>query len=185
MGDVPLIITSVDYNDPRLFVRTNKDTVYNQIIADLQLAVQQLPASWDISEVARVTRYAARGMLAKVYLTRQNYAAARPLLQDLVDNPGTYQLMPSYKNVFGLNNEMNAETMYSVRYKSNSNGLGNTFTYSMDKVSGSPGFRSASDLRGSAIYVTADSVRKSTTFLTGAIMAPAIMMWANTRTPRH
>ena len=166
-GDVPLITTSVDYNDPLLFVRVSKDSVYRQIIADFQLAVQKLPASWDVSAAARVTSYAAKGMLAKVYLTQQNYAAARPLLQDLLDNPGTYQLLPSYKNVFGLNNEMNAEVMYAVRYKSNSNGLGNTFTYNMDKVSGSPGFRSASDFRGSAVFVAADSIRKNTTFLTG------------------
>lgn len=166
-GDVPLVTTSVDYNDPKLFVRTNKDSVYSQIIADFQFAIQKLPASWDATAVARVTAYAAKGMLAKVYLTQKNYAAARALLQDLIDNPGPLQLLPSYKNVFGLNNEMNAEVMYAVRYKSNSNGLGNIFTYNFDKVSGSPGYRSASDFRGSAVFVTADSVRKSTTFLTG------------------
>ncbi|MBS1565515.1 MAG: RagB/SusD family nutrient uptake outer membrane protein [Bacteroidetes bacterium] len=166
-GDVPLVTTDVAYNDPKLYVRTNKDSVYNQIIADLQAAIQKLPASWDATVVARATSYAAKGMLAKVYMTQKNYNAARVLLQDLVDNPGPLQLLSSYKNVFGLNNEMNAEVMYAVRYKSNSNGLGNIFTYNFDKVSGSPGYRSASDFRGSAVFVTADSVRKSTTFLTG------------------
>jgi len=166
-GDVPLITTAVEYNDPKLYVRTNKDSVYSQIIADLQLAIQKLPASWDATAVARATGYAAKGMLARVYLTQKNYTAARALLQDLIDNPGPLQLLTSYKNVFGLNNEMNAEILYAVRYKSNSNGLGNVFTYNMDKLSGSPGFRSASDFRGSAVFVTADSVRKGTTFLTG------------------
>ncbi|KAI9435217.1 RagB/SusD family protein [Russula earlei] len=164
-GSVPLITTLVGYND--VTPRADSATIYNQIIADFKTAIQYLPASWDASQAARATVGAAKGMLAKVYLTQKNYAAARPLLLDLLQNPGTYQLMPSYKNIFGVSNEMNAEVMYAVRYKSNSNGLGETYTYNMDKVSGSVGFRSASDLRGSSVYVTADSIRKNVTFLTG------------------
>ncbi|HEY4148525.1 MAG TPA: RagB/SusD family nutrient uptake outer membrane protein [Chitinophagaceae bacterium] len=166
-GDVPLVTTSVAYNDVTYYPRVNKDTVYKQIIADFTTAIHNLPTSWDPTQVGRVTVYAAKGMLAKVYLTQKNYPAARALLQDLLTNPGTYILQPSYKTIFGLNNEMNNEIMYAVRYKSNSNGLGETYTYNMDKISGSVGYRSAGDYRGTTVFTAADSIRKNSTFVTG------------------
>ena len=166
-GDVPLVTSNVAYNDTGYYHRVNTGVVYNQIITDLTIAAQKLPAAWDITEVARVTKYAARGMLAKVYLTQKNYAASRVLLQDLMDNPGPYALQASYKNIFGLRNEMNNEILYAVRYKSNFNGMGENFTFNMDKISGSVGYRSAGDFRGTALWVGSDSIRKSATFSTG------------------
>jgi hypothetical protein len=162
-GAVPLVTSAVAYNDPALYQKADTAGVYAQIIADLTVAMQQLPGSWDVTEAGRVNSYAAKGMLAKVQLTRKNYAAARVLLQDLVTTPGPCQLLPSFKSVFGTGNEMNAEILYAVRFKSNANGVGNFFTYDLDKLTGAVGFRSASDYRGR--YVTADSVRKNTTFL--------------------
>jgi hypothetical protein len=166
-GDIPLVTASVTFDDTASVRRKSKDLVYAQIIQDFRDAINLLPASWTSADLARVTTGAAKGMLAKVYMTQQNYTAARTLLLDLLNNPGPYQLLPNYKNIFGINNEMNAEILYAVRFKSASNGLGNTFTYNMDKLSGSVGFRAASDFRGNTPFPNADSVRKSQTFLTG------------------
>ena len=166
-GDVPLITSSVAYNDVASFRRVNIDTVYTQIISDLTTAMQKLPPSWTLTQVGRVTNYSAKGMLAKVYLTLKDYQSSRALLLDLIQSPGPCRLLSDYKEVFGINNEMNAEIMYAVRYKSNSNGLGNTFTYNMDKLPGSPGYKAASDFRGNTPFPNADSIRKSQTFLTG------------------
>ena len=161
-GAVPLVTTAVAYNDPALFQKADTAAVYAQIITDLTAAINLLPGIIQPTDAGRVSSYAAKGMLAKVQLTRKNYGAARILLQDLVTTPGPCQLLPSFKNVFGTGNEMNAEIMYAVRYKSNANGVGNDFTYNLDKATGAVGFRSASDYRGR--YVTADSARKNTTF---------------------
>lgn len=166
-GDVPLVTKSVEYTDPAAAIRKNKDSVYSQIVADYKDAINKLPASQSTAQAARVTSYAAKGMLAKVYLTQKNYDEAKTLLWDLLQNPGQFQLLPNYKNVFGVANEMNAEIMYAVRFKANSNGMGNTFTFNMDKLSGSVGYRAASDFRGPTPFPTADSIRKFQTFLTG------------------
>ena len=163
-GDVPLVTSVVDFDDKESYKRIPVATVYNQIIADFKRAVETLPPSWGSNEAARVTSGAAKGMLAKVYLTLKQYALARPLLQDLIDNPGPYTLQSSYKNIFGLNNEMNSEIMYAVRYKSACHGMGNTFPFNLDRLAGSPGFRSASDFRGSAVFPTVDSFRRAATF---------------------
>jgi hypothetical protein len=172
-GGVPLITSSVEYND--VTPRSDSATIYNQIVSDLQTAVQKLPATWDASQAARVTSYTAKAMLAKVYLTQQRWTDSKNLTWDLIQTPGQYKLLPSYNSIFGINNEMNAEIMYAVRYKANSNGLGETYTYNMDKLSGSVGFRAAADVRNNGAtgndstrpFLAADTFRKNQTFLTG------------------
>lgn len=162
-GDVPLVISNIAYTDPVANTRVPKADVYTQIINDFKFAAINLPTDRTAGQEGRVTKAAAKGMLAKVYLTIKDYPNARLLLQDLIDNPGIHKLLPNFKNIFGVANEMNEEIMYAVRYKSNSNGLGQSFTYQLDKVTGSAGYRSASDYRGK--YVTADSFRKAATFV--------------------
>lgn len=166
-GDVPLITNFVAYNDASFYRRVDKDTIYQQIISDFSIAQQKLPSTWTATQLGRVTKYSAAGMLAKVYLTLKDYPSSRAILLDLLQNPGPYKLLPDYRSVFGISNEMNAEVMYAVRFKSNSNGLGNDFTYFMDNLPGSPGFKAASDFRGNTPFPNADSIRKLQTFLTG------------------
>lgn len=162
-GGVPLVTSNIDYTDAAANTRASVADVYSQIIADFQFAADNLRSDRISGEEGRVTKYAAKGMLAKTYLTLKDYPNARTVLQDLINNPGIHKLLPSFKNIFGTANEMNEEIMYAVRFKANSNGLGQTFTYQLDKVTGSAGYRSASDYRGR--YVTADSIRKGTTFV--------------------
>jgi len=173
-GDVPLVTKSVEYNDTSSYRRINKDTVYSLIVSDFKTAVNNLPDIWGSYQVARVTNRAAKGMLAKVYLTLGNtksipayYDSSKALLLDLLNNPGQYQLLSDYTKVFGLTNEMNNEIMYAVRYQSNANGNGNEFYWNMDNRPGSHGFKAAVDYRGTSttLFPVADSIRKNMTFL--------------------
>ncbi len=166
-GDVPLVIKSVAYNDLSAGIRANKDTIYSQIVKDLNDAINYLPTSVAIADAGRVNSYAAKGMLAKVFLTLKRYEDAKVLLWDLLQNSGQHQLSTNYRSIFGPANETNPEIMYSVRFRSNSNGMGNTFTFNMDRLSGSVGYRAASDFRGNTPFPNADSIRKFQTFLTG------------------
>jgi hypothetical protein len=153
-GAVPLVLRSTNQNEVDVYNRVDTAIVYDSIKNDLSIAIAKLPVSWPAADTARVTKGAAKGMLAKVYLTQRLYASARPILQDLIDNPAPYTFLPVFTNVFGLNNEMNSEIMYAVRYKSNSNGLGNDFTFNMLNQSGSIGIRAFNDLRNA--YVSTD-----------------------------
>jgi hypothetical protein len=51
---------------------------------------------------------------------------AIPLLQDIIANSG-YKLQSTYADVFSITNEMNAEILFTVRYKSGKIGLGSPF----------------------------------------------------------
>lgn len=164
-GDVPLVTSSIDYTSSVAYTRVNVNDVYAQIVNDLNEAIQKLPESWTATENARATNRAAKGLLAKVYLTQKKYTEARTLLLDLLQNPGQYKLLSDYTQIFGVPNEGNNEIMFAVKYKSYANGLGNNFTYWMDNFPGSPGFKASSDFRGNTPFPEADSIRKYQTFI--------------------
>jgi len=175
-GAVPLVLNEVPYNDTLSSIkRIDPSIVYRQIISDFDSAIIKLPLVSNPAQVGRVNVYAAKGMLAKVYLTLGNnlnqpypnpyYDSSKTLLLDLLNNPGQYQLLPNYTSVFGVNNEMNPEIIYAVRYQSNANGIGNYFTYDMEHLPGSPGFKAASDFRGNTPFPAADVIRFNQTFI--------------------
>src|SRR5690606_29648171 len=73
--------------------------------------------------LGRATSWAAKALLAKVYLTRGQNSQALALLNDVIDHSG-YGLLDSYENVFAINNEMNKEILFAVRYKAGGLGQG-------------------------------------------------------------
>lgn len=57
----------------------SEEAIYQQIIDDLSYAAMNLPTrdEWGIAERGRVTKGTAEGLLAKVYLFRQDYASVK------------------------------------------------------------------------------------------------------------
>ncbi len=138
-GDVPLVTERISYNATEQFKRTPADQVYAQIIRDLEDAVAYLPASWPAVSTGRITRYAAEAMLATVHLTRNNYAAAKPLLDDVIA-ANAYQLLPNPADIFSLSNEMNKEEIYFIGYKAAASGEGQEFSYEYSPIGAVRGF---------------------------------------------
>ena len=65
--------------------RSTVEEVYNQIIADLQFAITNLPADhkWDSG---RATQDAAKALLAKVYFYKKDYTNAAAMAKQVVDS---------------------------------------------------------------------------------------------------
>jgi len=117
------------------------DSVYDVILGDLTYAEANLPAVQQ--DYGRVTKGAVQHLLAKVYLTRQrdpdstadeaakrqagDFANAADYAQRVI-NSGLYQLLPRFGDVFGFQNERNAEVIWSVQYTADplTTGPGNT-----------------------------------------------------------
>jgi hypothetical protein len=112
-GDVPLRTTSVTRLDQTDIARTASDSVYAQIIQDFQFAAQYLPVVAD--KAGKPTKYAATAFLAKVYLTRGNYQNALTNADSVISS-ATYSLLPSFADVFDVNNKNNEECIFSVQY---------------------------------------------------------------------
>jgi hypothetical protein len=97
--------------------RTPKAEIYaNVIIPDLEAAVNTLPLTQ--TDYGRATRGAAQHLLALVYLTRAepgDLEKAEQLGKEVID-AGQYSLLPNYGDIFALDNDRNAEVIFSVQY---------------------------------------------------------------------
>jgi starch-binding outer membrane protein, SusD/RagB family len=88
----------------------------------LTFAQQNLAANQN--DLGRATSWAAKGLLAKFYLTTNRKTEAITLLNEVKNNSG-YGLVSSYANVFSVTNEMNAEILFAIRFKAGGFGTGN------------------------------------------------------------
>ena len=115
-GDVPLILVPQTPGDDLRPPRTPKAEVYNQIIKDLEEAIEQLPRREEYAnaDLGRASKGAAVGMLAKVYLTLGNWDKVVTLC-DQVRDLG-YALNPDYSSNFSPETESSNESLFEVQY---------------------------------------------------------------------
>ena len=112
-GAVPLVTEVAGPTDnEKLFTRVAEDQVYQQIISDLQEAINNL----DNSYKSRASKAAAQGILAKVYLSQAspNYAGAQQLCEDII-NSGAFSLEDNFHDVFY--DELNDEIIFAIQYE--------------------------------------------------------------------
>src|SRR5437667_12564216 len=115
-GDVPLLEHEVKSLDGLRVSRAPAADVYALIVSDLQQAATGLPASYSSSDVGRVTSGAAQAMLAKVYLTRQDWANAAQTAGQLIAS-GRYTLLPNWRDCFKISTEIiNSESIFEINY---------------------------------------------------------------------
>lgn len=97
-GGVPLITEPVNISDESQYLvpRSTKEEVYAQIEADFT-AAEALPATYDGSDLGRVTSGAAKAFLTKAYLFQEKWQLAASKAQEVVDS-GVYQLLPSFRD---------------------------------------------------------------------------------------
>lgn len=118
-GGVPLI--TEDTPDPiaNPMPRASIPEVYGLIVSDFLEAVAKLPDSWTAAP-GKPTRGAAKGLLAKVYLTMAtaplnetaNYQKAADMAWEVIQS-GNYSLVQNIQDVFSLSNKYGPEMMWS------------------------------------------------------------------------
>jgi hypothetical protein len=123
--------------------RSPVSDVYDLIISDLEYAADNLPAPTEYANAdkGRATKYAAKGVLALVHMTRsgptygiegpglglKEWDKALVLLNEIV---GNYSLLSDYHRIFAFDNENNAEVIFDVQFITGSNPvLGATFPW--------------------------------------------------------
>lgn len=117
--------------------KTDQATIYSEgIIPDLEFAIANLPDTQN--DYGRATKPAAQFLLAKVYLTRgyQSFAAgtdftdAETLFSNVIDDYN-FALLPSHKELWDQDNQLNSEVIWAVQYSTDiilnegSTGVGN------------------------------------------------------------
>lgn len=118
-GRVPLrdhVPSEKEYDIPS----STEDSIYAQIISDLEYAVANLPtrAEWGTAGSGHVTKGTAQGLLAKVYLFRQDYTKAQQYAHAVMTS-GEYSLEPKYADIFSPANPYSVENMMPGHYSYN------------------------------------------------------------------
>ncbi len=110
-GDVPLKLKSSTLGDNFMIPRTDREQVYEQIIEDMEAAIIDLP--WhDVmtNYEGRISKGAAMGILARVYLFRAGYSLRQDGMMKRPDN---------YKEYYTKAKEITEEIIKSKRHSLN------------------------------------------------------------------
>lgn len=131
-GGVPAVTTVVTNEQAKQIGRASEEEIYNLIIADLQDAMGSLPAPSGIA-YGRASKAAATALLAKVYVYRENWTAAKTALEDLFNNYN-YSLVADYGDLFDVATENNSEVIFSIPYVAGTDGQ--NLTYALAPIYG-------------------------------------------------
>ena len=126
-GPVFIVNERISATEAKKYNRSPVGDVYDFIIADLNFAKDNLPKTYPATEKGRATAWAAKSLLAKVYITLGKFDIdTKNLLKDIYENSG-HSLVHPYQKVFAVENELNDEIIFTIRYKSGGLGLGSPF----------------------------------------------------------
>lgn len=108
-GDVPLQHVDITKRAP-------KDDVYSFLIADLDTAITELPlkSEYASEDLGRVTKGAARTLLAKIYLERENWQQALEYANKVI-NTGEYSLFSNYGHIWREKYENGVGSIFEIQ----------------------------------------------------------------------
>lgn len=109
-GNIPMPLTDVESTTPDA---STVDDIYTQIIADLNDATN-LPAQQPEGR-GKATSGAAHALLAKVYLTRQQYANCITECEAVIAS-GQYDLFDNFADIYKIENRGLNEAIFSVGF---------------------------------------------------------------------
>ena len=129
---VPLITTVVDNAGDWGQPRASVSMIYDQILADLEMANKYLwlKSAYGAEDAGRATKGAAQAMLMKVNLYMaspywQGYTLSKPAAQcfadakawgDSIITSGEYDLCPKYEDNFTIAGENGIESVFEIQY---------------------------------------------------------------------
>jgi hypothetical protein len=124
-GPVPIIEDNYKLVTDTSVSRNTVESVWGFIIRELRFAADNLPPA--PVQKGRLTKWAAEGMLAKVYLTRAGVGAsmtrkqidldsAKWFAKDVITNSGA-SLINNYEDLFLTKNNNNIESLFALQWK--------------------------------------------------------------------
>ena len=121
-GDVPLFTAPPASPSEVNIPRTPAAQVYTQIEKDLTDAIGNLPPSYSGADLGRATKWAATGLLAKVYITEGKKAEAAQRAREVISSSGK-TMWANYGDNFKPSNENNnaKESLFEIQFVSGRN----------------------------------------------------------------
>lgn len=126
-GGVPLIDKPTGVAETKTEARSTQEATFDKAIADYTEAMGLLPEAWTGSNAGRVTKYAAEGMLARLYLFQSQFGKAKPLLNDIITS-GKYKMEDNYLDCFTDSHDNGPERVWEVQFTGGLTGEGQFFS---------------------------------------------------------
>lgn len=122
-GGVPLVLKQTTQLEGLEVPRNTLDECYTQIISDLQEAKSVLPGRTELPKgyLGRATKGSASALLAKVYLTREDYQNVVKETSEIMQMG--YQLWDNYADNFDVEKENGKESIFEIQFKRNTPGV--------------------------------------------------------------
>ncbi len=114
-GNVPYI--SDENFDAKEFNQPNPGPIWDQIEADFQFAIDNLPTAQ--GDVGRPTSWVAKAFMGKAHLFQSDFAAAGPLFEDVIAN-GPYALNTEFLDNFSLAGDNGSESIFAIQFTTDS-----------------------------------------------------------------
>lgn len=117
-GGVPLFTDKrLTLSESRTLSRASKEEVYQQIEADLNAAINVLPATQ--AQKGRITKYAAQALLGKVLLYQSKFEAAATTLESVI-TANAFSLVSDFGSIFLESGENGPESVFEIQYSNKS-----------------------------------------------------------------
>ncbi len=118
---IPWVDETITDNDPKVH---NDIDIYPKVLADLDIAIQDLPATQDAP--GRANSWAAKALKAKVLMQKGDLTAAEPILKDVIENGVTsnglkYELEDNMSDNFSSYNDNGKESIFAVQFSADYN----------------------------------------------------------------
>ncbi len=94
-------------------VRVSADDIYAFMESDLLDAVAKLPAVIPPAEYGRLSKAAAQGLLAKMYMYQKKWTQSKAMV-DAIISSNQYSLLPNYAIIWREAGEFSAESIWEV-----------------------------------------------------------------------
>ena len=101
-GGVPLLDRQLSTEEVLAIPRSTQEETFEFAANDFKNAISLLPASWEGTDAGRVTKYAAAGVLARMYMFQSKFTDAKPYLKEIP------KLDDKYPNVCGIGGTIRA-----------------------------------------------------------------------------
>ncbi len=115
-GDLVLVTKTLQSTEYYAQSRQPRKVIYDQIESDLIDAIAALPEKdgYASADKGRATKAAARGILAKLYMLKKDWAAAETQCMEII-NSNQYSLLNRYADNFLLIGENGAESIFETQ----------------------------------------------------------------------
>ena len=125
-GGMPIIDRTMSEKETKQVPRSTQKETFDFASADYSKAIEMLPQQWVGSNLGRATKYAAEGMLARLYMFQSEFSKAEPLLIDII-NSNKHKLEEKYLDCFTDSYDNGMERVWEVQFTGGQTGEGQAF----------------------------------------------------------